>query len=88
MIGALLTAREVAGHLGVAPKTVLAWTRRGQLPAIRLPSGQLRYPADELNDWLEQRATPRRGESPTPHDAARRGLTLASLRSPTPEDEE
>jgi excisionase family DNA binding protein len=39
----LLTARAVADMLGVNPETVLRWTRRGELPAIRLPGGAVRY---------------------------------------------
>ena len=43
----LLTARQVAELLGVSAETVLRWTRRGELPAIRLPSGAIRYRPDE-----------------------------------------
>jgi excisionase family DNA binding protein len=53
--GRLLTAREVAGRLGVAPDTVLRWTRRGELAAVKLPGGAVRYREDELDAWLEQR---------------------------------
>lgn len=55
----LLTARHVADRLGVAPATVLSWTRNGALPGVRLPSGQLRYPEQAFEDWLAARATPR-----------------------------
>jgi excisionase family DNA binding protein len=53
----LLTAREVAKLLGVTPATVLRWTRAGELPAITLPSGQIRYQQDALEQWLAGRAT-------------------------------
>lgn len=53
----LLTAREVAGLLGVSAETVLRWTRRGDLPAIRLPGGAIRYRQDTLDGWLADRAT-------------------------------
>ena len=43
MTGPLRTAREVAEQLGVWTETVLRWTRRGTLPAIRLPGGAIRY---------------------------------------------
>ncbi len=48
----LLTARGVADALGVSAETVLRWTRRGDLPAIRLPGGAIRYRADKLAGWL------------------------------------
>ncbi len=54
---ALLTARQVAELLGVCPVTVARWTRRGTLPAIRLPSGQLRYDPEDIEAWLRQRRT-------------------------------
>lgn len=55
----LLTARIVAGRLGVSTATVLRWTRSGILPGFRLPSGALRYREDRVEAWIEERATPR-----------------------------
>ena len=57
MTGRLLTARQVADTLGVSTETVLRWTRRGDLPAIRLPGGAIRYREHDLDDWLARRAT-------------------------------
>jgi excisionase family DNA binding protein len=51
----LLTAREVAGLIGVSSETVLRWTRRGELPGFRLPGGALRYRETELEQWLAGR---------------------------------
>jgi excisionase family DNA binding protein len=56
-MSALLTAREVAGLLGVSAETVLRWTRAGKLPAIRLPGGAIRYERDALEAWLAGCAT-------------------------------
>jgi excisionase family DNA binding protein len=53
----LLTAREVADLLGVSTETVLRWTRRGDLPAIRLPGGAIRFREDMLDEWLSLRET-------------------------------
>ena len=53
----LLTARDLAEQLGVSSETVLRWTRRGELPAIRLPGGAVRYREDALDRWLIERAT-------------------------------
>jgi excisionase family DNA binding protein len=57
----LLTARAVADLFDVSPETVLRWTRRGELPAIRLPGGAIRYREGDLDAWLVERATPGRG---------------------------
>jgi excisionase family DNA binding protein len=69
--GRLLTAREVADVLGVSTETVLRWTRRGDLPAIRLPGGAIRFRKSDLDGWLEERATPGRGVLTTTPSAAR-----------------
>jgi excisionase family DNA binding protein len=79
--GRLMTARHVAELLDVSPETVLRWTRRGELPAIKLPGGAIRYRESELDGWLEERATP------TSPSAARWG-TLRSLAPTTTDDEE
>lgn len=52
---ALLTARVVADTLGVSAETVLRWTRRGELPALRLPSGAIRYRSAAIEEWLAGR---------------------------------
>lgn len=69
--GRLLTARVVADMLDVSTETILRWTRRGELPAIKLPGGAIRFRRDELEAWLEDRATPQRGVLTTTPDAAR-----------------
>lgn len=74
----LLTARHVAELLDVSPATVLRWTRNGDLPAIRLPSGQIRYRQDELDAWMAERATPNRGALTAAADAAQ-PQTLPSM---------
>lgn len=86
MTGRLLTARQVAGQLGVSPATVLRWVRQGDLAAIRLPSGALRFPETALDDWLAARATPGRGAPSTTPGAA--NGTLTSLVPSTTDDEE
>jgi excisionase family DNA binding protein len=55
--GPLLTAREVADLLGVSSETVLRWTRRGDLPAIKLPGGAIRYREPDIEQWLAARST-------------------------------
>jgi excisionase family DNA binding protein len=81
----LLTARAVAELLDLSPETILRWTRRGELPGIRLPGGAVRFREDELDGWLRERATPGRGSVSHPAGAPP-GCRLAV--SATPEDEE
>jgi excisionase family DNA binding protein len=49
----LLTAREVADRVRVEPATVLRWRRKGKLFAVRLPSGQIRFPESKLDAALD-----------------------------------
>jgi excisionase family DNA binding protein len=68
--GQLLTARAVADLLDVSTETVLRWYRRGELPAIRLPGGAIRFREAEVEAWIEERATPKRGVLTTTPSAA------------------
>ena len=45
----LLTTKEAASRLGVAPRTLQAWVQRGWIRAIRLPSGRLRFRVGDLD---------------------------------------
>jgi excisionase family DNA binding protein len=86
--GRLLTARMVADMLGVSAETVLRWTRRGELPAIRLPGGAIRYREDALDGWLSERATPSRGVV-EPHAGRRPPSSVAlTLSSPATNEED
>jgi excisionase family DNA binding protein len=55
MTASLLTARQVAQLLGVSCETVLRWTRRGDLPGLRLPGGAIRYRPEAVEAWLATR---------------------------------
>jgi excisionase family DNA binding protein len=81
----LLTARVVADQLGVSAETVLRWRRRGELAAIRLPSGAIRFRESEIEALLEEWATPGRGSVAHPAETPPSGRLVVS---PTPEDEE
>lgn len=55
----LLIASEVAEILRVKEDTLYSWRLRGVgPPAIKLDSGAVRYPADQLQEWFaeQQRA--------------------------------
>jgi excisionase family DNA binding protein len=83
--GRLVTAREVAEMLGISTGALLRWTRAGRVPALKLPSGAVRYRPEQIDAWLEQHETAgdaTRGVSPTP-DATRREDAILP-RSPTP----
>jgi excisionase family DNA binding protein len=53
----LLTARHVAERLGVSTGALLRWTRAGRVPAVKLPSGAVRFVPEQIDAWLAQRST-------------------------------
>jgi excisionase family DNA binding protein len=85
----LLTTREVAERLTVAPETILRWIDDRGLPARRLTSRAIRFDADELEAWLAERATGADGAtrevSPTRNAARPEADSRSSFSaSPTP----
>ena len=54
----LLWPREVAPLVGVTPKVVSQWARRGRLAYVRTIGGQRRYPRSEVIRLLAQLGHP------------------------------
>lgn len=54
-ISPLLTARQVAERLNVSLSTVMRWTKAGEIPVIRMPTGTLRYRPEAIDAWLIDR---------------------------------
>jgi predicted site-specific integrase-resolvase len=48
----LLSIGEAAKKLGVHPNRLRAWEKQGLIRPVRLPSGQRRYPMEEINRIL------------------------------------
>ena len=83
MTDRLLTARELADYLGLAPATVLDQWQRGELPGYRFGRA-VRFDLDEVLAAGRQDGPTAGGEvSPTP--TARRPSGLVSQLSPTPQ---
>lgn len=57
MSGNLLTTTQAAEMLGVSRDTVARWIRLGQLPAVRLPSGQYRVKREDVERVLSDSQT-------------------------------
>jgi excisionase family DNA binding protein len=45
-----LRTADVAGLLGVSPKTVARWAKEGRLPFLRTLGGHRRYPEPEIRE--------------------------------------
>lgn len=54
----LVTARELAEQLGISTGALLRWTRAGQVPAVKLPGGAVRYRPEAIDAWLADRSFP------------------------------
>jgi predicted DNA-binding transcriptional regulator AlpA len=82
--GRLLTARELAAELGVSTGALLRWTRAGKVPALKLPSGAVRYDPERIEEWKTARTTgdATREVSPVPDATRRPGVS--SEASPVP----
>ena len=77
----MLTAREVAETLGVAPKTVLRWTSERGLPGYRIGRA-LRYREGDVEAWLRRHATGDVTEEESPASNAARAGTIRPEESP------
>lgn len=52
----MLKPREAAEHIGVTTQTLRHWRERGGGPPfVRLETGRVRYPADELLRYIDRR---------------------------------
>jgi hypothetical protein len=71
-------------RFGVSKGALLRWTRDGKVPAVKLPSGAVRYRPEQIETWLDEHALAgdvTRGVSPAP-DVTRQDGTLTG--SPVP----
>jgi predicted DNA-binding transcriptional regulator AlpA len=90
MSAPLLTSRMVAEWLGISTGALLRWTRAGQVPAVKLPSGAVRYCPEEIEAWLKEHSMAGgadRGVSP-PQRAARRPVFSPAVTAQKPTTEE
>ncbi len=51
----LLTADEVADRLSLTPARVKRLAKRDELPHVSLPGGEVRFSAEDLDRWIEDR---------------------------------
>jgi excisionase family DNA binding protein len=54
----LLTDLEASELLRLTPRQVVILARRGAIPSIRLPGGEIRFDADDLRQWLDSLKRP------------------------------
>ena len=83
----LLKPAEVIERLGVSRSWLYEAARSGRIPCVRLggESGPVRFPANDLERWLEharsdprtERTPPRRGGAGPAHSAQQLALSLS-----------
>jgi excisionase family DNA binding protein len=54
----LLTDSEAAEILRLTARQVARLARRGELPSVELPGGEVRFDPDDLRAWVESRKRP------------------------------
>jgi len=47
-----MTAAQVADYLQMKEKTIRNWTSEGKIPALKLPTGTVRYKLSEIEKWM------------------------------------
>jgi excisionase family DNA binding protein len=63
---ALLTDSEAADLLRLTSRQVMKLARRGELPSIRFPNAEVRFIADDLQQWIREHRVPADTEVTTP----------------------
>jgi len=51
-----MTAAQVAEYLQVKEKTIRNWTSEGKIPALKLPTGTVRYKLSEIEKWMADKS--------------------------------
>jgi len=78
----LMTLDEAAAYLGVAKITLRRWTRKGDLPCVRIGKrGDRRFRQEDLDAYINQNADP----APAPKRTRKAGsqqTSKASKRKP------
>jgi len=54
----LLTTREMARFLRISTATIDKYRKRGLIPYVRLPNGQVRFEQREIMRWIEEKRVP------------------------------
>lgn len=73
--GPLWTIDDVAGFLGIAPKTVRKWQLNGTLPFVKLGGKLVRFRSADIQAWVDGQVVTGPvggGESPLLSDLRRR----------------
>lgn len=84
-MGKLLTVSEAAARIGISPRTLEAYCRKGKIGFIAIDDrGTRRFTEAQLDEYIERRTTPAR--VPEKIDAGRR--TLLPSCKPNPRETE
>lgn len=53
----LITSRQLSLELAVSHQVICRWTKKGKIPAIRMPDGSYRFRRADIDQWLTARTT-------------------------------
>jgi excisionase family DNA binding protein len=54
----LLTDSEASELLRLTPRQVLRLAKRGEIPAVHLPGGEIRFDPDDISRWVQAQKRP------------------------------
>ncbi|MGD0089095.1 MAG: helix-turn-helix domain-containing protein [Planctomycetota bacterium] len=69
----LLSARQLADHIGVSTGTILGWVEQRGLPSIRLSKRTIRFDPVAVEHWLREHHAEPPASTPCGTDGNRHG---------------
>jgi predicted DNA-binding transcriptional regulator AlpA len=54
----LLTTKEMSWFLRISTATIDKYRRRGLIPYIKLPNGQVRFEQKKIMRWIDEKSVP------------------------------
>lgn len=52
----LLSVEELAGKIKFNKKTIYRWVKGGNIPYVKMPSNDIRFDENKIENWLENRS--------------------------------
>jgi predicted DNA-binding transcriptional regulator AlpA len=54
----LLTTKEISWFLRISTTTIDKYRKRGLIPYIKLPNGQVRFEQKKIMQWIDKKSVP------------------------------
>jgi excisionase family DNA binding protein len=51
----LINIRELSAHISIPVSTIYQWTRKDEIPHVKMPGKSVRFDVAAIEKWLKQR---------------------------------